>query len=88
MQIKKESTHLGEIVIVTPEVFKDERGFFMENIVGINSRSLACPRSSCKTTIPARARVWFAVFTFSGDPYGQADAGFDWSRLSGGSGYP
>ena len=30
MQIRKESTHLGEIVIVTPEVFKDERGFFME----------------------------------------------------------
>jgi|SRR5580692_112795 dTDP-4-dehydrorhamnose 3,5-epimerase len=30
MQVKKESTHLGEIVIVAPEVFEDERGFFME----------------------------------------------------------
>lgn len=30
MQVKKECTHLGEIVIVAPEVFEDERGFFME----------------------------------------------------------
>ena len=30
MQVKKESTHLGEIVVVAPEVFEDERGFFME----------------------------------------------------------
>jgi dTDP-4-dehydrorhamnose 3,5-epimerase len=29
-QAKKESTHLGEIVIVAPEAFGDERGFFME----------------------------------------------------------
>ena len=30
MQVKIESTHLGEVVIVAPEVFEDERGFFME----------------------------------------------------------
>jgi len=30
MQVRKESTHLGEIVIIAPEVFEDERGFFME----------------------------------------------------------
>lgn len=31
MQVKKESTHLGEIIIVAPEVFEDERGFFFES---------------------------------------------------------
>jgi dTDP-4-dehydrorhamnose 3,5-epimerase len=30
MQVKKESTTLGEIIVVAPEVFEDERGFFME----------------------------------------------------------
>jgi dTDP-4-dehydrorhamnose 3,5-epimerase len=29
-QLRRESEHLGEIIIVAPEVFGDERGFFME----------------------------------------------------------
>jgi len=29
-QVRKESTRLGEIVILAPGVFEDERGFFME----------------------------------------------------------
>jgi dTDP-4-dehydrorhamnose 3,5-epimerase len=43
MQIKKESTHLGEIVIVTPEVFEDERGFFMETYRADQFKALELP---------------------------------------------
>ena len=30
MQIKIESRHLGEVTVVVPEIFQDERGFFSE----------------------------------------------------------
>ena len=30
MQLKIESRHLGEVVVIAPEVFQDERGFFLE----------------------------------------------------------
>ena len=30
MDLKTESTHLNDVVVVVPEVFEDERGFFME----------------------------------------------------------
>lgn len=43
MQIKKESTHLGEIVIVSPEVFEDERGFFMETYRADQFEALGLP---------------------------------------------
>jgi dTDP-4-dehydrorhamnose 3,5-epimerase len=43
MQIRKESTHLGEIVIVAPEVFEDERGFFMETYRADQFKALGLP---------------------------------------------
>jgi dTDP-4-dehydrorhamnose 3,5-epimerase len=43
MQVKKESTHLGEIVIVAPEVFEDERGFFMETYRTDQFKTLGLP---------------------------------------------
>ena len=43
MQIRKESTHLGEIVIVAPEVFEDERGFFMETYRADQFAALGLP---------------------------------------------
>jgi dTDP-4-dehydrorhamnose 3,5-epimerase len=30
MQLKLESTHLGDLKVIVPEVFEDDRGFFME----------------------------------------------------------
>lgn len=30
MEIRVESKHLGEVVVLAPQVFEDERGFFME----------------------------------------------------------
>jgi dTDP-4-dehydrorhamnose 3,5-epimerase len=43
MQVKKESTHLGEIVVVAPEVFEDERGFFMETYRTDQFKALGLP---------------------------------------------
>jgi len=43
MQVKKESTHLGEITIVAPEVFEDERGFFMETYRADQFKALGLP---------------------------------------------
>jgi dTDP-4-dehydrorhamnose 3,5-epimerase len=42
-QIKRESTHLGEVVIVVPEVFEDERGFFMESYRADQFKALGLP---------------------------------------------
>lgn len=43
MQIRKESTHLGEIIIVAPEVFEDGRGFFMETYRADQFKALGLP---------------------------------------------
>jgi dTDP-4-dehydrorhamnose 3,5-epimerase len=43
MQIRKESTHLGKIVILAPEVFEDERGFFMETYRADQFKALGLP---------------------------------------------
>jgi dTDP-4-dehydrorhamnose 3,5-epimerase len=43
MQIKIESKHLGDVVVLAPEVFEDERGFFMEVYREDNFRSLGLP---------------------------------------------
>jgi len=43
MQIKKESTHLEEIVIVAPEISEDERGFFMETYRADQFKALGLP---------------------------------------------
>jgi dTDP-4-dehydrorhamnose 3,5-epimerase len=43
MQIRRESTHLEEIVIVAPEVFEDERGFFMETYRADQFKALGLP---------------------------------------------
>ncbi|HEY6971218.1 MAG TPA: dTDP-4-dehydrorhamnose 3,5-epimerase, partial [Candidatus Angelobacter sp.] len=43
MQIRRESSHLGEIVIVAPEVFEDERGFFMETYRADQFSALGLP---------------------------------------------
>ena len=43
MEIKIESTHLGEIIVLAPEVFEDERGFFMETFRVDQSEALGLP---------------------------------------------
>jgi dTDP-4-dehydrorhamnose 3,5-epimerase len=42
-QVRKEATHLGEVVIVAPEAFGDERGFFMETYRADQFKELGLP---------------------------------------------
>jgi len=43
MQIKIESRHLGDVVVLAPEVFEDERGFFLETYREDQFKSLGLP---------------------------------------------
>ena len=43
MQIRIESTHLGEVVVLIPEVFEDDRGFFMETFRADEFEELGLP---------------------------------------------
>jgi dTDP-4-dehydrorhamnose 3,5-epimerase len=43
MQVKIESKHLGDVVVVVPEVFQDSRGFFSETFRADQFKSLGLP---------------------------------------------
>lgn len=43
MPLKIESRHLGDIVVVVPDAFQDERGFFMETFRADQSAALGLP---------------------------------------------
>lgn len=43
MQIKIESVHLGDVVVVVPEIFQDGRGFFTETFRADQFESLGLP---------------------------------------------
>lgn len=43
MQIRIESRHLGEVVVLVPEVFEDERGFFLEAFRADQFQALGLP---------------------------------------------
>jgi dTDP-4-dehydrorhamnose 3,5-epimerase len=43
MEIKLESRHLGDVVVIVPEVFQDSRGFFMETFREDQFQELGLP---------------------------------------------
>jgi dTDP-4-dehydrorhamnose 3,5-epimerase len=45
MPPKIESRHLGGIVVLVPQVFEDERGYFMESFRGDSFKDLGLPQS-------------------------------------------
>jgi dTDP-4-dehydrorhamnose 3,5-epimerase len=45
LALKIESRHLGEVVVLVPQVFEDERGYFMESFRADNFRDLGLPQS-------------------------------------------
>jgi dTDP-4-dehydrorhamnose 3,5-epimerase len=45
MPLKIESRHLGEVVVLVPQVFEDERGYFMETFRADTFRDLGLPQS-------------------------------------------
>jgi dTDP-4-dehydrorhamnose 3,5-epimerase len=45
MGLKVESRHLGEVVVLVPDVFRDDRGYFMETYRSDSFRELGLPHS-------------------------------------------
>ena len=43
MEIKAESRHLGDVVVLVPEIFQDSRGFFMETFRADQFAALGLP---------------------------------------------
>ena len=43
MEIKVESRHLGDVVVLVPDVFQDSRGFFMETYREDQFKALGLP---------------------------------------------
>lgn len=43
MQVKIESKHLGDVVVLVPEVYQDSRGFFLESFRADQFKSLGLP---------------------------------------------
>lgn len=43
MRMRMEARHLGEVVVLAPEVFRDERGFFSESFRADQFRELGLP---------------------------------------------
>jgi len=43
MQVKIESKHLGDVVVLVPEIFQDSRGFFSESFRADQFKSLGLP---------------------------------------------
>lgn len=43
MEIRVESPHLGDVVVLVPQVFEDERGFFMETFRADRFKALGLP---------------------------------------------
>lgn len=48
MEIRIESRHLGKIVALVPEVFEDERGFFMEAYRADQFKAVGLPDGTSK----------------------------------------
>ena len=45
MPLKIESRHLGEVVVLAPQIFEDERGYFLETFRADSFRELGLPQS-------------------------------------------
>jgi dTDP-4-dehydrorhamnose 3,5-epimerase len=45
MPVKIESRHLGEVIVLVPQVVEDERGYFLEAFRADNFRDLGLPQS-------------------------------------------
>jgi dTDP-4-dehydrorhamnose 3,5-epimerase len=45
MPLKIESRHLGEVVVLAPQIFEDERGYFLEAFRADSFRELGLPQS-------------------------------------------
>ena len=76
MKIRIESRHLGEVTLLAPEVFEDERGFFMETFRADQFKALGLPFEFVQDNHSGSTKNVLRGLHFQwGTPHGQVDAG-------------
>jgi dTDP-4-dehydrorhamnose 3,5-epimerase len=68
MQLRIESTHLNGIVVVVPEVFEDDRGFFMEIFRADQFKALGLPHEFVQDNHSRSARNIVRGLHFQWEP--------------------
>src|SRR5579864_4356020 len=68
MPPKIESRHLGEIAVLVPQVFEDERGYFMESFRGDSFKDLGLPQSFVQENHSLSTRGVLRGLHFQWDP--------------------
>jgi len=68
MEIRVESRHLGDVVILVPEIFQDARGFFMETFREDQFKVLGLPDSFVQDNHSRSARGVLRGLHFQWDP--------------------
>jgi dTDP-4-dehydrorhamnose 3,5-epimerase len=68
MQIKVESRHLGDVVVIVPEVFQDSRGFFTETFRADQFKALGLPTEFVQDNHSRSAKGVVRGLHFQWDP--------------------
>jgi dTDP-4-dehydrorhamnose 3,5-epimerase len=68
MEIRVESRHLGEIVVLVPEIFQDTRGFFMETFREDRFKALGLPSQFVQDNHSRSVRGVLRGLHFQWDP--------------------
>lgn len=68
MQIKIESRHLGEVVVIVPDIFQDSRGFFSETFRADQFESLGLPTQFAQDNHSQSAKGVVRGLHFQWDP--------------------
>src|SRR5689334_24422978 len=68
MPLKIESRHLSEIVVLTPQVFQDERGYFMEMFRADSFKELGLPQNFVQENQSCSAKGVLRGLHFQWDP--------------------
>ena len=89
MEIKIESRHLQDVVVLVPDIFQDSRGFFMETFREDQFKAHELAVSLCARQPLALGERSGSRFTLSmGAADGQTDARYGGQRIPGSRGYP
>lgn len=68
MQIRLESRHLGDVIVLVPEVFQDARGFFMETFRADQFKKLGLPHEFVQVNQSGSKRNVVRGLHFQWDP--------------------
>lgn len=68
MQVRVESRQLGDVVVLVPEVFEDQRGFFMETFRADQFKTLGLPTKFVQDNHSGSVRGVLRGLHFQWDP--------------------